>query len=85
MWQQASRDQTRDAQLHVLLATLALARRTDDFMNPAAFIELRVEEDRLAVEVSNQDVLDFAAVNQSQDGYHGLGRREPANVEMYGV
>jgi hypothetical protein len=85
MWRRASCDQTSEPDLHFVRATPAIARWQDDFVRPSAKIEFRVEEDRLAIKVSNENVIDLAAIDHPQNRYHGRRRIEPANIHVQGI
>ena len=54
-------------------------------MAPSAIIELRIEEDRFAIEMSDEDGINLATVDRLQDRDHGLGRIEAAHVDMDGI
>ena len=51
-------------------------------MAPSAIIELRIEEDRFAIEMSDEDGINLATVDRLQDRDHGLGRIEATHVDM---
>jgi hypothetical protein len=52
---------------------------------PSPIIELRIEEDRLLIEVGDESGIDLAAVDRLQDGHHGFRRLEATDIDMESV
>jgi hypothetical protein len=54
-------------------------------VTPAAILELRIEKDRLSIEIADQSGIDFAAFNGLQNRDHRLRGLQAAQVDMDGV
>lgn len=54
-------------------------------MVPSPIVELRIEEDRVPIEVSDEGGIDLAAVDRLQNRDHRLRRLEAADIDMDGV
>ena len=54
-------------------------------MTPSAIIQLRIEKDRLAIEVGDQCGINLAAIDGLQNCDHGFRRLKTTYVDMDGV
>ncbi len=59
--------------------------RFQEFVAPAALLELRIKEDRFPIEMADQGGVDVAAFDGAQDRDHRLRRLHAAQVEVHGV
>jgi hypothetical protein len=54
-------------------------------VTPSPIVELRIEEDRFPIEVSDERGIDFAAVDGLENRDHRLRRLKATNVDMDGI
>src|SRR5262245_18551940 len=81
----ASWPQADHAKLNVIVAGRSPTRMRNELVTPPSIVELGIVEDRLTIEMADENAVDPAGVDHPQNRHHRLRRLEAAQIDMYGV